>query len=109
MLAFSLFSWSSAFVIEFFDGVVESSTQGFLFFIRRSLLAFIYAHRVCVLTEGFPKLGTEHFPYQLHVAGRNVAIFFEALQGNGHRLFEVLRDSVHALGFYALRLFAESF
>src|SRR3989344_3221363 len=109
MLAFSLFSWSSAFVIEFFDGVVESGTQGFLFFIRRCLLAFIYAHRMRVFAERFPKLGSEHFPYQLHVASRNIAVFFEALQGNGHRLFEILRDSVHALSLYALRLFAESF
>jgi len=84
-------------------------TQGFFFIVRRSLLAFVYAHSMCVLSERFPKLGTEHFPYQLHVAGRNVAVLFHPLQGEGYRLFEILRDSVHALGFDALSLFAESF
>src|SRR3989344_5664002 len=105
MLAFSLFSWSSAFVIEFFDGVVESRTQGFFFFVRRSLFAFIYAHCMSVLAERFAKLGTEHFPYSFHVAGRDLAVISQLFQGKDYCSLEVFSNTMYALGLNPLGLF----
>src|SRR3989338_3885479 len=94
MLAFSLFSWSSAFVIEFFDGVVESRTQGFFFFVRRSVFA-----------ERFAKLGTEHFPYSFHVAGRDLAVISQLFQGKDYCSLEVFSNTMYALGLNPLGLF----